>query len=574
MQEIRLLFAPADGNGYRVSLTDGEGKSLGVEVPFTPFLTDDDYDNLRWYLEEYMDLPDGGAVVRAGRIEADLRAWGQRLHDTLFAASENGAALQSLLAAPEPRELTLATSDPTLLRVPWELMTDLAGSLSQRVSVRRQLALPEKLVAREVKLPLRILYIVSRPEDAGFIDPRVTSKALFAALDPLGASVQLDFCRPPTLARMGEMLREAQRTGDDYDVVHFDGHGTFLPQMQIGALCFEQADDGTGASKTDLVRADQLGNLLAQHKIPLVVLEACRSATVGKTLVFRSVAPRLIQAGVGSVLSMGHAVHVEAARILLDRFYRELVGGGTIGHAVAQGRSALSTSPARWLEYGPGARTLRLQDWFLPHLYQRGLDEPLLPREAAAQQPVRQFDLFLSHQHNDCARVEALARTLTEKHGLRVWLDKWECGAGKLEPQCEAGLRDSRFTVVAGSQAALDSKWVEWEIQKHLEFNPQGDRLLPVKFEPLQLPPDLEGQLWVDFTEPARDAENAAFVARLIRGAEAEDARRRRGFRPPARQRDEHGPFPPPPAYGFQGRARELLMLERQFRAQRGIDLP
>ncbi|MCG6861767.1 MAG: hypothetical protein LJE70_10885 [Chromatiaceae bacterium] len=44
-------------------------------------------------------------------------------------------------------------------------------------------------------------------------------------------------------------------------------------------------------SQTDLVSADRLGNLLAQHQIPLVVLEACRSATLGKTAIFRSVAP-------------------------------------------------------------------------------------------------------------------------------------------------------------------------------------------------------------------------------------------------------------------------------------------
>jgi tetratricopeptide (TPR) repeat protein len=571
MQEIRILFSPAAGNGHRVSLTDGEGNGVGIEVPFTPFLTDEDFDNLRWYLEEYMELPDGGAVVRAHGVEADLLKWGHQLHDAVFAAPENHDALQGLLAAPEPRELTIATDRSDLLRLPWELMSDSAGSLALRVSIRRQLTAPEALIPREVQLPLRILYIVSRPEDAGFIDPRVTTKALFAALDPLGANVKLDFCRPPTLKRMDEMLREAQHAGDDYDVVHFDGHGTFMPHTQLGALCFEKSDDGTGDSETDLVPADQLGNLLAQHKIPLVVLEACRSAEM-KTIVFRSVAPRLIQAGVGSVLSMGHAVHVEAAKILLDRFYRELVRGTTIGHAVAQGRSALSTARERWLEYGPGARTLRLQDWFLPHLYQRGLDEPLLPRDVAAQQPVREYDLFLSHNHNDSARVEVLARTLVEKHGLRVWLDKLECGMGKLEPQCEAGIRNSRVTVVVVSKAALNSKWVDWEIKKHLEFHPDSDRLLPVKFESLELPPHLGGNLWVDFTDATKDVENAATVARLIRSADAEDARRRRGFRAPARQ-GEHGPFPPPPAYGFQGRARELLMLERQFRSQRGIVL-
>jgi len=268
MQEIRVLFSPAAGNGHHVSFTDGAGNGIGVEVPFTPFLTDDDYDNLRWYLEEYMELPDGGAVVRAERIETDIANWGHRLQAAIFAAPENRAALNALLNAPEPRELTIATSDPALLRLPWELMSDSAGSLALRVSIRRQLAKPEGLVAREVKLPLRILYIVSRPEDAGFIDPRVTTKALFAALDPLGGNVRLDFCRPPTLARMGEMLREAQQTGDSYDVVHFDGHGTFMPHTQLGALCFEQSDDGTGDSKTDLVPAAQLGNLLAQHKIP------------------------------------------------------------------------------------------------------------------------------------------------------------------------------------------------------------------------------------------------------------------------------------------------------------------
>ncbi len=213
-----------------------------------------------------------------------------------------------------------------------------------------------------------------------------------------------------------------------------------------------------------------------------------------------------------------------------------------------------------------------MQDWFLPHLYQRGLDEPLLPRDAAKQQPVRQFDVFLSHNHNDSARVESLARTLSEKHGLRVWLDKWECAPGKLEPQCEVGIRDSRFTVVVGSQTALNSKWVAWEIQKHREFNPDGDRLLPVKFEPLQLPPELNELLWVDFTDPAKDDENAALLTGYIRSGDAEDARRRRGFRPPP-DHGQPGAFPRPPQFGFQGRARELYELEGLFRRHRGIVL-
>lgn len=571
MHELRVVFTAAEKN-YSARLTDADGKAVGVEVVLTPFLTEEDYEDLRWYLEDYMDLPDGGAVTRAERIEENLRRWGHKLHDALFTATENRDLLRELLAGPEPRELTIATADPVILRLPWELMADDAGILAQRVSVRRQLEQPEKTTPRAVKLPLRILYIVSRPADAGFIDPRLTTKALFDALDPLGASVRVDFCRPPTVAMMEEMLRVAQKADDPYDLVHFDGHGTFLPQSQIGALCFEKPDVGSGDSETDLVKADLLGDLLASYTIPLVVLEACRSATVGKTAVFRSVAPRLIKAGVGSVLSMGHAVHVEAARLLLDRFYRELVRGTTIGHAVADARKTLRSTPARWIESGPRGRTIELQDWFLPHLYQREADDALVPPDAAKQQAVRQFDVFLSHNHNDSVRVEALARLLVERHGLRVWLDKWECGPGKLEPQCETGIKNSRFTIVVGSEPALKSKWVQWEIDKHNVFNPEGDRLIPVKFEALALPPDLDGLLWVDFTNASHDDDNAALLARLIRSTDAEDARRRRGFRSPA-GRDEPGTFPPSPQYGFHGRARELYELERQFRSHRGIVL-
>jgi hypothetical protein len=135
MQEIRVLFSLPEDGWYRVSLTDGDGQRIGVEVPLTPFLAEADCDNLRWYLEEYMELPDGGAE----HIEADLLTWGHQLHEAIFSAPENKAALETLCKAEEPRELTIATSDPALLRLPWELMADDAGSLALRVSVRRQL---------------------------------------------------------------------------------------------------------------------------------------------------------------------------------------------------------------------------------------------------------------------------------------------------------------------------------------------------------------------------------------------------------------------------------------------------
>ena len=177
--------------------------------------------------------------------------------------------------------------------------------------------------------------------------------------------------------------------------------------------------------------------------------EACRSASEIKTTVFRAVAPRLIQAGVGSVLSMGHAVHVEAAKILLDRFYRELVRGTTIGQAVAQGRSALVATRRPLARIRPRGRTLDLEDGFLPTSTSAGWNNRCCHRPAK-QQAVRQYDVFLSHRKNDSARVEALARILAEKHGLRVWFDKIDDSIKK------QGMAQDRHP--------LDSEvWLLWE---------------------------------------------------------------------------------------------------------------
>ncbi len=202
------------------------------------------------------------------------------------------------------------------------------------------------------------------------------------ALEPLGEGVRVDFCRPPTPARMEAMLADAKRRALPYHLVHFNGHGKFLPESQLGALCFEKGDEHAFEVKSDLVGASRLGDLLAAYEVPLVILEACHGAEIGPDPAFRSVAPRLLQAGVGSVLAMSHAVHVEATRTLLERFYQALVGGATVGEALEAGRGALIASPDRWLVGGPGGKAVPLRDWFLPNLYQRGPDPRLVPSGA------------------------------------------------------------------------------------------------------------------------------------------------------------------------------------------------
>jgi CHAT domain-containing protein len=243
------------------------------------------------------------------------------------------------------------------------MMRDKRGPLAfQDVIIRRQLQGSSRALQPTVSLPLRVLLIVSRPTDIGFIDPRNGIAPMLDALEALpSGQVTVDFCDPPTLAQLEETISQARKAKQPYHIVHFDGHGTYLPRTGVGALAFER-DDAT----TQLVTGTQLGDLLVQLKVPLALLEACRSSDLSEQPVFGSVAPALLKSGVGSVIAFSHAVHVQAARLFVERFYRELAQGQSIGQALAEARRKLRADPARWLHRGPNAETIDLQDWFIP----------------------------------------------------------------------------------------------------------------------------------------------------------------------------------------------------------------
>jgi hypothetical protein len=84
------------------------------------------------------------------------------------------------------------------------------------------------------------------------------------------------------------------------------------------------------------------------------------------------------------VVAFSHSVHVEAAKLLVERFYRELGAGRTVGKALDEARVRLHAVPQRWLAAGPDAETIDLQDWFIPQLYQVGPDPALLAGVAPA----------------------------------------------------------------------------------------------------------------------------------------------------------------------------------------------
>ena len=362
---------------FEANWVESEGQTSDA-FPLTPPLSADDAADLRWYLEKYHEFVGAGTQVRAHKVEKKLSQWGSALFEAAFGTVQGANVHRNLLEAAEadqPVLLTLGTTEADVLVQPWELMRDTEGPLAFRgVSIRRQLEGAKRKKRLELRLPLRVLLIVSRPTDTGFIDPRTSVRPVLDGLDrlPRGA-VEVDFCEPPTLSELARRISRARREKRPFHIVHFDGHGNYLHNQGVGALCFETKD-----RQNDSVPGQQLGDLLSRLRIPLVILEACRTSDLSDQPVFGSVAPALLQSGVGSVVAFSHSIHIKAAKVLVENFYSELVSGMSVGQALSEARVQLRADRSRWLALTPDPPTVKLQDWFVPQLYQVGPDLSLL----------------------------------------------------------------------------------------------------------------------------------------------------------------------------------------------------
>ncbi|MCP4659068.1 MAG: CHAT domain-containing protein, partial [bacterium] len=181
-----------------------------------------------------------------------------------------------------------------------------------------------------MEAPIRVLLVSPRPEDdsAAYIDHRVSARPLVAALDPLGELVELSLLRPPTFKALDDELTRARRAGESYHVVHFDGHGIYDKKLGLGALCFEDPGDEKKLTerRTAIAQADALAGVMRDHRVPLVFLEACQTG-MSEVDPKASVAGRLLDRGVASVVAMSHSVLVETARRFVGAFYKSLMTG-------------------------------------------------------------------------------------------------------------------------------------------------------------------------------------------------------------------------------------------------------
>jgi tetratricopeptide (TPR) repeat protein len=295
----------------------------------------DSYD-AQWQLEPLPGELSGGDAARQRRTELRLDELGQELFESLFGVPESGPA-RELVRRPEC-ELVIRSSDAEILAIPWELIREpgagqpLALTTHGVTRAATGGAAPGGAAPGPTAYPLRVLMVIARPGGQTDIRYRSIADPLLQAVRRAPGPVDLTVLRPPTIEALEQRLRQAREQGRPYGVLHLDVHGELTGDG--GTLLLEGLRGG--AQRVDVGR---LAAAVAAGKPPLVVLNACESGAVGRSIE-TAIAARL--ADTAAVVAMGFRMPVTAAATYVAALYERLLAGDEIAVAVRAGRVALA----------------------------------------------------------------------------------------------------------------------------------------------------------------------------------------------------------------------------------------
>jgi len=404
--ELNLYFP--DQQHVTVSLIDGDQREETELLDFVSPLSDKGHQHLSWYLEQHPNQYSGHVDFNnAQQVETQLPVLGNALFNKVFCKRGPTRLLKKFQNNEQHgRILTITANHLGILSLPWELLHDTGKGhqflmhKAPGISIRRRLLAPRQQPFQiQAKKQLHALFIVSRPTEVNFTDPRAIALPLLNALDNEPSKrITVEFLRPATLKQLHDRLNN--KNLPHVDILHFDGPFIFdtegrlenqanadlktLPpilqteatDLSIGKnttyLLFEKSN-----GKNYLVPALFLSKLLHRYQVPLVIL-ANANRTLSSKQDINSVAAMMTATGVPFVLTIDILLQ-SATQQLFETFYQCLAQGQKIGTSLDLARLALyRNTERRKMPHWEGSQQIHLHDWFLPILYQQGQDSPLL----------------------------------------------------------------------------------------------------------------------------------------------------------------------------------------------------
>ncbi|MEX1027042.1 MAG: CHAT domain-containing protein [Candidatus Paceibacterota bacterium] len=388
----------------RLTLVRPGQANLEAESTIEFALTRQEQEEVRWYLEDYLERAESVEMVDVQLIENLIRERGEELYYKVLVSNHN---LQAIWFAVREQladlRVEITSGIVEAAAIPWELMRDPQSNSPIALRVKSFVRVQSNPNISFVPIPpsddgrVRLLYIVCRPSGGNDVSLRAVANRLLQDLGEDLARFDITALRPPTYEQLQQELTHAKEVGLPYHIVHFDGHGVYadLSQTKLadwietpstvaldgeksskhGYLLFEHPND----ERMRPVPGDELGKLLHDCGVPVLVLNACQSAMHEATVqpvvtgtvhavvrAIGSLAQAVIDQGIPAVLGMRYSIFVVTAAQYIGQLYASLAKGRGFGQAANEGRKHLYRNPDRWI----GLQPRPLQDWFVPVVYE------------------------------------------------------------------------------------------------------------------------------------------------------------------------------------------------------------
>jgi hypothetical protein len=230
---LRLTQTSIAPGQHQVQLAlNGAGRPQTATARFAFQLADQDREDLRWYLEDYLEYPIDPAPAIAGRVEQRMAEVGRELFTGIFDSREGWSAWDKIHDRLHQTRIEVVSDVEAARVLPWELLRDprtdnpLALDAHTFVRTEHETAKHPDLGAPGGKT-IRVLLVICRPAGANDVPFRSVASHLVRLSAQARETFQLDVLRPPTFRQLATVLRAAADRGQPYHVVHFDGHGTW-----------------------------------------------------------------------------------------------------------------------------------------------------------------------------------------------------------------------------------------------------------------------------------------------------------------------------------------------------------
>ena len=413
--------APQNGHyPVRLTLKRPNQADLEAEAKIQFALTPQEQEDLRRYMEDYLQRPGSFTEVEVQQIEDWMKQRGIELNESILEGSRDVQRIfDRVLDQLADLRIEITTGIAEAASIPWELMRDPQSASPIALRAQSFVRVQSNPTTAFIPVPsadggrLRLLYVVCRPGGRKDVELRAVANRLLQDLGKDLARFDITALRPPTFEQLQKELTDAKAAGRPYHIVHFDGHGEYVDLATtdwvhwlkaINALMLGGHKPGKHGyllfehpgSKDNVrpVSGGELGKLLHDTGVPVLVLNACQSAMHEATgepektpaanvhdevRAIGSLAQAVIDQGIPAVLGMRYSVFVVTAAQYIGQLYAALAQGRPFGQAASEGRKHLALNPDRWV----GLQPRPLQDWFVPVVYE-ATPVHLLPPKASA----------------------------------------------------------------------------------------------------------------------------------------------------------------------------------------------